>query len=318
MTSKTDVAGPVLDASAASDIIATRARSGLLFARRDRLGDPAAPVRVAATAPPAEDLDVDVPEIVEAVEDPIAACWTLYKLTGSSQERETLILHYSKLVSQVASRLSMRLPSSVEHADLTSYGMFGLIDAIDKFEPGRDIKFETYASARIRGSILDGLRAADWIPRSVRARTRALGGAINELEASLHREPSREEVAQHLQISVDEVRQIETHAATSGLMALDELLDAGDRVEHQMLGGTAQGARVDPAQQLESKEMRFLLGQAICRLPERDRLMIVLYHFEGLTLSEIGRVLGVTESRVSQMHTAAMRALKEKLVDSVG
>jgi len=225
MTGNDDVASATRSAVVADEARREPSpRSGLLFARRDRLGEPGLPV----LGPPAViegPAAVDVPELVESDEDPIVACWTIYKLTGSSEERETLILHYSKLVGQVASRLSMRLPSSVEHADLTSYGMFGLIDAIDKFEPGRDVKFETYASARIRGSILDGLRAADWIPRSVRARTRALGGAIDELESSLHREPTRDEVAAHLGLSVDEVRQIESHAATSGLMALDELLE---------------------------------------------------------------------------------------------
>lgn len=295
--------------------VPTAARSGLLYARRDASpGVVASPV---VNPPPLPDPSVQVPVVAltdDSESTSIQVSWTMYKLTGSAGARERLILHYSPLVSAVAARLGMRLPTTVERADLVSYGMFGLIDAIDKFALDREIKFETYAQARIRGAILDGLRAADWIPRSVRSKARNLSHALNELEAQFHRTPTRAELAEHMQLTVAEIHQIEIQHASGSVMALDEMLAGGDRVEQSMAAsGIGQDWHRDPADAFEDKELKQTLANSIALLGARDRLMLVLYYFERLTLSEIGCVLGVTESRVSQMHSGAMRQLQESL-----
>lgn len=310
---------PVITASAASrPAIAQRqaaARSGLLFARQDAATQPPAPHATDAVrgAEPVMGIPAMAP-LREAEPASMESTWTMYKLTRGSSERERLILHFSPLVELVASRLGMRLPSTVEHSDLVSYGMFGLIDAIDKFDIERDVKFETYAQARIRGAILDGLRAADWIPRSVRSKARTLDRALGELEARFHRTPTRAELAEHLQVTVAEVHQIESQHLSGNVLALDEMLAGGDRIEQRFLVTGTRGDRPrDPALAFEDKEIRRVLAEAIALLGARDRLMLVLYYFERLTLSEIGRVLGVTESRVSQIHSGAMRVLQETL-----
>jgi len=209
----------------------------------------------------------------------------------------------------------MRLPSSVEQADLVSYGMFGLIDAIEKYEPDRAIKFETYASSRIRGAIIDELRAIDWIPRSVRTRARAVDRAYCDLEGELHRTPSESEIAGRLEVGVGELRMVFAQLSNVNVVALDELLSAGaERTDKGSLLDTLEDHRTpDPAQSFEAQETKFLLARAIEQLGEREKIVLVLYYYEGMTLAEIGRVLGVTESRISQMHTAAMLRLRTKL-----
>ncbi|WP_098454743.1 RNA polymerase sigma factor WhiG [Sanguibacter antarcticus] len=294
----------------ASSTLRRPARSGLLHARLDSAAR--------ADTPPAAPMDVTVRRDGEA-EAEILAVWEQYKLCRTAALRERLILHYAPLVAMVASRVGMRLPSSVEHADLVSYGMFGLIDAIEKFEIGRDVKFETYASSRVRGAILDELRAVDWIPRSVRSKARAVDRAHADLEGELHRAPSNTEIAAHMEITESELRGIQGQVANVNLVALDEVLGAGDRIEQVSALDTVQQARShDPARTFEAKETKFLLSQAMEQLGEREKIMLVLYYYEGMTLAEIGRVLGVTESRISQMHTAAMTRLRTKLTTSEG
>ena len=258
------------------------------------------------------------PARLEEAVDPVAAAWDDYKSTGSRAAREQLILHYAPLVSAVAGRVGMRLPSTVEQADLVSYGMFGLIDAIEKYELDRAVKFETYASARIRGAIIDELRAIDWIPRSVRTKARAVDRAYAELESELHRTPHEAEVAGRLEMGVDELRTVFAQLSTVNVAALDELLGAGDdRTDKMSLIDTlGDGRAEDPAGTLEAQETKFLLARAIEQLGEREKIVLVLYYYEGMTLAEIGRVLGVTESRISQMHTAAMLRLRATLVES--
>lgn len=241
--------------------------------------------------------------------DPIDAVWDEYKLLGSAAAREQLILHYVPLVSAVAGRLAMRLPSSVEQADLASYGMFGLIDAIEKYETDRAVRFESYASSRIRGAIIDELRAMDWVPRSVRTKARAIDRATCELESTLHREPTTREVAAHLGVDEDELSSLRGQLASVSVAALDEML--GDDGTGSSLGDRLTDHRVvDPADAVDDAETTYLLARAIETLAERERLVVVLYYYERRTLAEIGRVLGVTESRVSQMHTAAMGRLR--------
>ncbi|MFI2752758.1 RNA polymerase sigma factor WhiG [Cellulomonas sp. P22] len=250
--------------------------------------------------------------------DPVEADWVEFKAHGERQVRDRLILHYASLVTAVASRVGMRLPSTVEQADLVSYGMFGLIDAIEKYELDRSVKFETYASARIRGAILDELRAMDWIPRSVRTKARAVDRAYAELESELHRTPSEAEVARRLEVGVGELRAVFTQLSTVNVAALDELLGSGyERSDKISLIDTLGDDRAqDPAGSFEAQETKFLLARAIEQLGEREKIVLVLYYYEGMTLAEIGRVLGVTESRISQMHTAAMLRLRAKLTDS--
>ena len=253
----------------------------------------------------------------DAAEDALAveALWSVFKDTGDLAARERLILNYASLVTMVAGRVGAGLPSTVEQADLVSYGMFGLIDAIEKYETDRAVKFETYASARIRGAIIDELRAIDWIPRSVRTKARAVDRAYAELEGELRRQPSEHEVAQRLQMPVTELRAIFTQLSTVNVAALDELLGAGsERGDSLSLLDTLQDPGApDPAASLEVQETKVLLARAIERLGEREKLLLVLYYYEGMTLAEIGRVLGVTESRISQMHTAAMLRLRTML-----
>ncbi len=259
------------------------------------------------------DLEADL-----APHDAVAEIWVEYKQTGSAQRREELIIHYAPLVSMVASRIAMRLPSSVEHADLVSYGMFGLIDAIEKFEIDREIKFETYASARIRGAVIDELRQIDWVPRSVRSKARAIDRAHAELEAQWHRRPSDDEVAQHLGVPVVDVRVVHAQVSRANVVALDELLAVGaERAEPMsMLDTVVQGHGDDPARSFEAKESKYLLGRAICQLTDREKLVLTLYYFQNRTLAEIGAILGVTESRISQVHSAAVVRLRQ-LLDEV-
>jgi RNA polymerase sigma factor for flagellar operon FliA len=245
------------------------------------------------------------------------AHWLDLKSTGSESAREWLIMHYAPLVSAVAGRVGMRLPSMVEHADLVSCGMFGLIDAIEKYEPGRAVRFESYASSRIRGAIIDELRAMDWVPRSVRTKARAIDRAFGELEATLHRAPTDTEIADRLEVSMDELRTAYSQLSTVNLVALDEMLGGDDRPGAVSLGDTLGDDRVeDPAGSIEAQETTYLLARAIEQLSERERMVVVLYYYEGMTLAQIGRALGVTESRISQMHTAAMLRLRTHLVEA--
>jgi len=246
----------------------------------------------------------------------IAKLWTDYKDTGSREARDRLIVHYSPLVKYVAGRVSAGLPQNIEQADLVSYGIFGLIDAIDKFDTDRQIKFETYAIARIKGAIIDELRAIDWVPRSVRAKARAVEKAYSTLEASLHRTPTDAEVAEQMQISVGELQTIFNQVSFVGLVALDEMLSGGDRGESSTLGDTLPDRGEGPVAAFEVEEMKQILASAINRLGDREKIVLTLYYYEGLTLAEIGEVLGVTESRVCQIHTKAVLQLRSKLSDA--
>ena len=243
--------------------------------------------------------------------------WERFKSTASHEAREQLILHFSPLVKYVASRVATGLPASVEQADLVSYGMFGLIDALEKFEPDRNIKFETYAIPRIRGAIIDELRSLDWVPRSVRFKHREFEKAYAEVEARLKRAPTDREIAEHLGISLPELHDIVTQISSVSILALDEPVSVGaDRGETISLMDTLTDVHhSDLMAGLESDEMRAMLSAAITSLSDREKVVVTLYYFEGLTLSEIGDVLGVTESRVCQIHTKAVGQLRTRLVD---
>jgi RNA polymerase sigma factor FliA len=239
--------------------------------------------------------------------------WEEFKLKASADARERLILHYAPLVKYVAGRVSVGLPPNIEQADLVSYGIFGLIDAIEKYDLERGIKFETYAISRIKGAIIDELRAIDWIPRSVRFKAREVEKAYVALENRLHRSPTEQ-----LGITTDELHQIFNQISFVSVVALDELLSVGsERGDRLSLVDTLEdkGAE-DPVAVFESQEMKGILAGAINRLGEREKIVITLYYYEGLTLAEIGQVLGVTESRVCQMHTKAVLQLRAKMQDA--
>jgi RNA polymerase sigma factor FliA len=243
--------------------------------------------------------------------------WREFKETGQSSLRERLILHYSPLVKYVAGRVGVGLPPNIEQADLVSYGIFGLIDAIEKFDLERAIKFETYAISRIKGAIIDELRAIDWIPRSVRYKAREVEKAYAALEAKLHRTPTESEVAGELGISLDELHTIFSQVSFVNVIALDELLNVGgERGDKLSLVDTLEDTRAeDPVEVFETEETKYLLSRAINTLPEREKIVVTLYYYEGLTLAEIGQVLGVTESRICQMHTKAVLQLRAKLAE---
>jgi len=245
----------------------------------------------------------------------LSAVWAAFKDTSDPLARENLILAYSPLVKYVAGRLSANLPQTVDSADLISYGVFGLIDAIEKFDPGRGIKFETYAIARIKGAIIDELRAMDWVPRSVRARAREFEAAYITLENRLRRVPEDAEIAAEMGISVRELHEILSKLSYTSVMSFEELWAGGtDREERgDAIGSIADHTADDPVQMFESAEIKTILAGAIERLPDREKTVIALYYYEGLTLKEIGAVLGVTESRVSQLHTKAVLRLRARL-----
>jgi RNA polymerase sigma factor for flagellar operon FliA len=240
--------------------------------------------------------------------------WLEYRRTGDKALRDRLIVNYSPLVKYVAGRLGSSLPTHVDEADLVSYGLLGLMSAIDRYDPERDIKFETYAIARIRGSIIDELRTLDWVPRSVRSRAREIERAIRELESKLGRAPTDEEIAGKVGISTDELEESLVDISRSSIAALDELWSTSSEGDQVSLLDTLEDPEsVKPADALDETEIREALAEAISRLPEREKLVVTLYYYEELTLREIGEVLGVTESRVSQLHAKAILRLRSRL-----
>jgi RNA polymerase sigma factor for flagellar operon FliA len=250
---------------------------------------------------------------VKAVE--LRDLWRRYKQDGDEKARERLVVAYSPLVKFIAGRMASGLPSHVEESDLISYGLLGLIGAIERFDTERDIKFETFAVARVKGAIIDELRSLDWVPRSVRARARDVEKAHRALEAELQRAPTDEEMATKLDVSVDEFQATLLEIANSSVLALDDLWtfadpEGGSQVS--ILDTIQDPAAIDPESEAQASELKDRLAEAIEHLPERERLVIALYYYENLTLREIGEVLGVTESRVSQLHTKAVIGLRSR------
>ncbi len=240
--------------------------------------------------------------------------WREYRRTRDERIRQRLILTYAPLVKYVAGRLGSGLPAHVDDEDLVSYGLLGLIGAIERYEPDRDIKFETYAISRIKGAIIDELRAMDWVPRSVRSRARDIERAIGELEARLGRAPTDEEISRKLGISEDELDESLAEISRTSIAALDELWTVSSGGDQVALIDTIEDAHgPSPESALAQTELKEMVAESIARLPEREKLVVTLYYYEELTLREIGEVLGVTESRVSQLHTKAILRLKARL-----
>jgi RNA polymerase sigma factor FliA len=245
----------------------------------------------------------------------IRTSWDAYKRHASRDARDQLILHYAPLVHYVAGRLAVGLPRNVDRADLVSYGLFGLIDAIDKFEPERGYRFETYAIARIKGNMVDELRSLDWVPRSVRRKARAIESACVRLEHELHRPPSDDELADTLGMTGSQLRHALAQVSLINLVTFDAMVGAAtDGDEPMTVGDLVVDGDDGPVDILELAEMRRHLADAIEGLAERERLVVTLYYFDGLTLAEIGEVLGVTESRVCQIHGKAVLRLRLSMV----
>jgi RNA polymerase sigma factor for flagellar operon FliA len=255
---------------------------------------------------------------VKAVE--LRELWRSYKNDGDERARERLVVAYAPLVKFIAGRMASGLPSHVDEGDLVSYGLLGLIGAIERFDLEREIKFETFAVARIKGAIIDELRSLDWVPRSVRARAREVERAHAALEGRLGRSPTDEEMAEKLELSVEDFRDALLQIANSSVLALDDLWTFADPDgsggQISVLDTIQDPNALDPESEAHTAELKDRLADAIESLPERERLVIALYYYENLTLREIGEVLGVTESRVSQLHTKSVLALRSRFQSS--
>lgn len=243
--------------------------------------------------------------------------WEEYANTGSPEVREKIILEYAPLVKVVAGRLSMYLGYNVEYEDLVSYGIFGLIDAIDKFDCLKDVKFETYASLRIRGAILDQIRKMDWIPRTIRQKQKRIDAAIKEIETQYGRSATDEEIAKLLGITDEEYLDWQSQMKITNVVSLNEFLEQGSEVPNEA-GSTKSAAFDSPEEILERDELKKMLEQALELLTEKERKVIVLYYYEDLTLKEISNILEVSESRISQLHTRALQKMRGRLGEYIG
>ncbi|HEX3044071.1 MAG TPA: RNA polymerase sigma factor WhiG [Bacillota bacterium] len=241
--------------------------------------------------------------------------WQNYLTSKSPVTREAIILRYAPLVKYVAGRVAIGLPSNVEFDDLVSFGVFGLMDAIEKFDLSRGIKFETYAIARIRGAILDGLRSNDWVPRSVRQKARELERTCAEIENKLGRSATDQEICEAMNLNTQEFYQLLSEVSCTTLSSLDELwlVHSNDEDTVRVLDLVRNNESEDPLYQVEMEEIKTTLATAIDCLPERERMVIALYYYEGLTLKEIGEIMEISESRVSQIHTKAIFRLRGRL-----
>lgn len=241
--------------------------------------------------------------------------WDEYSRTKSPEVREMIILEYAPLVKVVAGRLSMYLGYNVEYDDLVGYGIFGLIDAIDKFDYLKEVKFETYASLRIRGAILDQIRKMDWIPRTIRQKQKKIDAVMKTIEAEKGRNATDEEIAEGLGISTDEYTDWQSQMKITNIVSLNEYLEQGSEVSVEY----NHTAKFDtPEEVLEKDELKKILGEALELLTEKERKVIVLYYYEELTLKEISSILEVSESRISQLHTKGLQKMKQKMGKYIG
>lgn len=241
--------------------------------------------------------------------------WEEYQKNPSPELREKIIIEYAPLVKVVAGRLSMYLGYNVEYEDLVSYGIFGLIDAIDKFDLEKDVKFETYASLRIRGSILDQIRKMDWIPRTVRQRQKKIEGAIREIEARTGRNASDDEIASELGIAENELNEWQSQLKVTNIVSLNEFVEQGGE---PVMDARNNSHFVQPEESVQEEELKIILKETMDFLTEKERKVILLYYYEDLTLKEISNILEVSESRVSQLHTKALLKMRKKMGNYMG
>ena len=237
--------------------------------------------------------------------------WEEYSKKRTLELREKIIVEYASLVKIVAGRLSMYLGNNVEYDDLVGYGIFGLIDAIDKFDYDKGVKFETYASLRIRGAILDQIRKMDWIPRTLRQKQKKIDSTYQTLEARNGKLPSDEEVANELNITISELENWQNQTKVASLISLDEYLEQGSEIRVENNNSSISFSQ--PDQLVEKKEMKEILLKTLESLTEKEKKVIILYYYEELTLKEISVILEVSESRISQLHTKALQKMRWKL-----
>jgi RNA polymerase sigma factor for flagellar operon FliA len=245
--------------------------------------------------------------------------WREYKETNSKIAKDKLLVEYAHLVKYVTNRLAINLPKSVDRNDLTSAGVLGLIKAVETFEPDRGFKFETYAGHKIRGAILDELRALDWVPRSVRQKSRELQKVFAKLENELGRAPYDDEVCESMNITMQEYEEMLAEVTPTTIISLEEAMpDRGsDSKELRIIDTIEDPGSDNPLKELGFAEVKEILKDAIMNLPEKEKLVVALYHYEELTLKEIGVVLDITESRVSQIHSKAILKLRSKLLQRI-
>ncbi|MBN2618863.1 MAG: RNA polymerase sigma factor WhiG [Spirochaetales bacterium] len=245
-----------------------------------------------------------------------AEVWEEYKKTNSPKLRDAIIVQYAPLVKYVAGKLAVSMPSNVDFDDLVGYGTFGLIDAVGKYNPGKDVKFKTYAVTRIRGSIFDELRSMDWIPRSVRQKAKEVDLTVQILESDLGRAATEDEIADYMNLSVDELRRTMVKISGTSLLSLNELWSTGNDNDKVSIQDSIESpSALQPDVMVEKEEIKRVISEAITELPDNEKKVLVLYYYEDLTLKEIGSILDVTESRVSQLHTRAIVRLRGKLTN---
>ncbi|MDR0644663.1 MAG: RNA polymerase sigma factor WhiG [Treponema sp.] len=240
--------------------------------------------------------------------------WREYRKTKDWAIRERFVIQYAPLVKYVAGKVAIAMPHNVEFDDLVGFGQFGLLDAIDKFDPNKGVKFKTYAVLRIRGAIIDELRSIDWVPRSIRQKAREIEDAIGTLEAQLGRIATDREVANTLGMGEEEYGKTLMKISCTTMLSLNDVWFSGDENDKVSIGESLEAPmNLNPDIIMEITEVKRVINESLKELPEKERQIIVSYYYEGLTLKEIGYVLGVTESRVSQLHTKAIIHLRSKL-----
>lgn len=242
--------------------------------------------------------------------------WRAYRKTQDPALRERLIKQYAPLVKYVAGKVAVGMPANVEFDDLVGYGVFGLFDAIEKYDPDKHVKFKTYAVTRIRGAIFDELRSIDWVPRSVRQKTREIEDVVRRLESSLGRAATDEEISGQLGITTKEFEKIMMKISATSILSLNDVWYTGEDNDKVSIADSIESPQsLNPDIIVEKDEIRRVIVQSIQDLPEKEKKVLVLYYYEDLTLKEIGKVLEVTESRVSQLHTRAIIRLRAKLTN---
>ncbi|GAB6391452.1 MAG: RNA polymerase sigma factor WhiG/RNA polymerase sigma factor FliA [Treponematales bacterium] len=263
-----------------------------------------------------EETTLDIQDFSEA-EGKEDALWLEYRKTKDPAIREAFIKQYSPLVKYVAGKVAVGMPHNVEFDDLVGFGVFGLLDAIDKFDPEKNVKFKTYAVTRIRGAIFDELRSIDWVPRSVRQKTKEVEESIGSLEARLGRPATDKEIADAMDMDEDEYHKMMMKISGTSIISINEMWYTGDENEKaSIIDGLESPSSFNPEVMAEREEIRRVIVEAIGELPDKEKKILVLYYFEDLTLREIGQVLKVTESRVSQLHTKAIMRLRGRLRNS--
>jgi RNA polymerase sigma factor for flagellar operon FliA len=244
------------------------------------------------------------------------ALWRKFKKNRDPAIRDAFVRQYAPLVKYVAGKIAVSMPHNVEFDDLVGFGVFGLFDAINKFDPDKNVKFKTYAVTRIRGAIFDELRSIDWVPRSVRQKSREVEDTMRRLESSLGRAASDEELADAMGVSVKDLGKTLLKISTTSILSLNDIWFTGEDNDKISLGDSIESPRsMNPEAIVEKEEIRQVIIRTIDELPEKEKKVLVLYYYEDLTLKEIGKVLEVTESRVSQLHTKAIIRLRSKLTN---